>query len=200
MQSKKSKSIEPLPVPVAPDSIPLDSGAASVEGEDGAEPKIKYSPIKDVEDFLYPKMLGGFDPYKIRKLSLAEQRARYLKVYSATMGNHSLSLFYCCWTPEKFEAALDANFARSINHVKATLADRATYIMHKNMGLVRGADDESGNRTMVPGIVSAVAKVVEKLNERTEHAAAGKGYKLIVEGLERNSTGLPPAAEAKRIP
>lgn len=152
---------------------------------------------KATRDFLFPPMPGAFQPSEVRKMPLEELRDRYIKVLSATMGNHSMSLFYCSWDQEQFEDALNAKFKKRIMIAKSQLADRATFIMHQGLGLIATAD---GGAPPASQVTAALAKVVEKFNERGEQQEAGKGYKLVIEGLERNKTGIPPAAEAERIP
>lgn len=142
-----------------------------------------------VNRFLYPQLPASFLAWEIRKMSLDELRARYLKVLNASMGNHSMSMFYCCWEQEQFEAALDAKFKKQILLAKARLLDRATYILHKACGLVKSdpwAEDPTANAV-------TVSRVVDKLYEtRSETSSSGEGFKLTVEGLDRTKK-LPPA-------
>lgn len=152
---------------------------------------------KDFYDFLFPPMPGAFQPSVIRKLPVGDRRDRYLKVLNATMGNHSMSLFYCDWSQAQFEAALNDDFKNRIMLAKSQLADRVEFIMNQGLGLIPNgvvADSPSYQ------ITAALVKIAERLNERGQQQEAGKGYKLVIEGLERNKTGLPSAPEAKRLP
>lgn len=144
--------------------------------------KVSKNPgMKAEDDFLFPKMLGSFSPFEIRKLPLADLRERYLKVLNATMGNHSMSLFYCCWTQDQFEDALDKKFKKQITLARAALADRVTYIMHRAMGLIHTHRETEPLNNQV---LTAMSRVAEKLNEKNELQESSKGYKLVIEGLE----------------
>jgi len=153
----------------------------------------KSAGFKLEDDFLFPPMLGAFVPSTVRKLPLDDLRARYLKVLNATMGNHSMSLFYCDWTQEQFEAALNARFKKQIKSARSQLADRVTYMMHRAMGLIKSERSEVANTQ----VIAAMARVAEKLNERNEMQESTKGYKLIIEGLEQTAEGKPPSKDAK---
>lgn len=165
-------------------------------------PKELTGPTRDgritLRRFLFPQLPAAFTAWEIRKLPVEDLKNRYIKVLSATMGNHSIALFYCCWEQDQFEAVLDAAFKKRIRQTKAQLADRASFIMHQAMGLVTVEDGITTPAS--PQATSAMAKVVEKLNERGEQEETGKGFKLIVEGLERNKTGLPAVSQAESIP
>lgn len=163
----------------------------STEGE---EPKQRVdSGQKELNNFLYPKMPGMFLPYAIRKMPIEKLRDRYLRAFSASMGNHSLSKFYCCWSEEQYEAALSPAFEKRISDAMAILADRATYIMYRGMGLV--ADDP--DKATLPTITAAIAKVVETMNGPSNKGGVsgkmGKAYRLTVNGLARPAppTGKP---------
>lgn len=150
--------------------------------------------MKMARDFLYPPMPGAFQPSVIRKLPVEKLRERYLKVLGATMGNHSISLFYCAWTQEQFEEALNAKFRKAIAQAKSQLADRATFIMHKSMGLIAdGAEIGAVNAQ----VSSALAKVVESLKAKDVEQESGGGFKLVVEGLDR-SKGAPEKPETPK--
>ena len=164
-RSKKSKSNEPSvahAVAAAPQSV-------WANGND-----------KQLNNFLYPPMLGSFDPWAIKKLSVEKRRDRYIQVFNATMGNHSVSMYYACWDQDSFDSALNDNFQKRIDQARSQLADRAAYIMHKTLGLV--ASDEP---IAPPTVSAAMAKVVESFGEPS--AAKGglkKAYKLTVNGLQ----------------
>ena len=136
---------------------------------------------KAEDDFLFPKMLGSFMPWDIKRLPLADKKERYLKVLNATMGNHSMSLFYCCWTQDEFEEILDKRFKKQITLARAVLADRVTYIMHRAMGLIHTKREVEPMNNQV---LTAMSRVAEKLNEKNELQESSKGYKLVIEGLE----------------
>ena len=148
---------------------------------------------KELDHFLYPAMPAAFTPCEIRKLPVEKLRERYLNVMSATMGNHSISLFYCAWTQEQFEEALGAKFRKQIEQVKAQLADRAMFLMHRGMGLVKVDGDAEPNMQ----VSAALAKVVESLKAKDVEQESGGGFKLIVEGLDRSAPApadtRPPA-------
>lgn len=147
--------------------------------------------FKVARDFLFPPMPGAFCPSVIRKLPVEKLRERYLKVLGATMGNHSISLFYCAWTQEQFEEALNAKFRKQIAQAKSQLADRATFIMHKSMGLIAdGAEIGAVNAQ----VSSALAKVVESLKAKDVEQESGGGFKLVVEGLDRSAAAPAPKA------
>lgn len=141
------------------------------------------NPTKTDQDFLFPKMPGPFRPVQIRKKSVEWLRDRYLQVMSATMGNHSTALFYCCWTQEQFDNAMDDEFASRIVRVKSELADRATLIMLRGVGLVDGGD--SGK--IAPTVTAVMAKVVEGLREKGEKEGPKRGFRLVVDGLDRTA-------------
>lgn len=171
----------------------LGPGPGDVRGPEAKPKPAKPSSdaiSKSIEDFLYPPMPGAFRVYDIRRRSLEDLKDRYIKVLSATMGVHSAALFYCCWTQDQFEAVLDDEFKKRILQTRAQLADRATFIMYKGMGLVGGKNNE-----VAPSVTAAMAKVVEKMAENSDAIMeSGKGYKLIVEGLDRNAKHVPPPA------
>lgn len=182
-RSRQSKSIEPV----------VDPGLADdIFGEVPPRPNGDVNYDKRERDFLFPRMPGPFRPALIRKLPVEVLRARYIQVLSATMGNHSMGLFYCDWTQDQFEAALNAKFRKQIALARSMLADRAQFILHKTMGLIRSADDDEGSRTMNPTVTSAMAKVVDSLrsNEMIRESAS-RGFKLVVEGLDRTKTAPP---------
>ncbi len=166
-----------------------------------APPSVTFTPPADgsdshpdakrAKDFLYPKMPGAFRPYNVRRMPVEQLRARYITVLSATMGNHSMSLFYCCWTQEQFEEVLTAKFRKEIARAKAALADRATFIMHRGMGLIQGSEETGPANAQV---TSALAKVVDSLKAKDADQEEGGGFKLVVEGLDR-SQGAPPAGK-----
>lgn len=188
--AKKSKSIkiarkgsrgEDISAADAPPPPP----PAPADGSDS------HPDAKRAKDFLFPKMPGAFRPYNVRKMTMDQLRGRYINVLSATMGNHSMALFYCCWTQDQFDAAMNPRFKRQIQIAKSQLADRATFIMHKSMGLIAdGAEIGAVNAQ----VSSALAKVVEKLREKDVEQETGGGFKLIVEGLDRSAAA--PAVKA----
>jgi len=165
-------------------------GVGPAPGEKTNLPDDISPQYKQARDFLFPPMPGAFSPSRVRKMSVDDLRKRYIQVLSATMGNHSASLYYCCWSQDQFEAALSAKFKKDIARAKAQLADRATFIMHKSMGLIAdGAEIGPVNAQ----VTSALAKVVESLKAKDVDQETGGGFKLVVEGLDR-SAQAPPAA------
>lgn len=192
--SKKSKFTDP-PVPVTVDNKGRVKAANTPPPPPPApEGSDSNADAKRAKDFLFPKMPGAFRPAIIRKKPLNWLRGRYIKVFSATMGNHSMALFYCCWTQEQFEEAMDARFKRQIQIAKSALADRATFIMHKSMGLI--ADDAEIGPVNAQ-VSSALAKVVEKLKEKDADQETGGGFKVVVDGLDRSAAPPAPPAAAK---
>lgn len=137
------------------------------------------SATREATNFLYPEMPGAFVPSVIRKKPLPWLKDRYIQVYSASMGNHSISIFYCDWDQDQFEAILDDDFQKRIDRARAQLADRATYIMHKGMGLV------GDGSAVAPSVTAAMAKVVEMLHAKGEQHGERKGFKLKVEGFDK---------------
>ncbi len=208
--SKKSKFTEPVARAVAEAVLgPVKTGKAHVQvvsktshvpaagpgpGEMrvGAEPELSAG-MKVARDFLFPPMPGAFYPSVIRKLPVEKRRERYLKVLGATMGNHSIALFYCAWTHEDFEEALNAKFRKAIATAKSQLADRATFIMHRNMGLIDSAEEIGPINAQV---TSALSKVVESLKAKDVEQESGGGFKLVVEGLD-TSAPAPAAPDRK---
>lgn len=208
--SKKSKSTERVPAAAVEAVLGPVAGVAPRArvraGKGSFVPSIAPGPgemrtgdgpkspgMKVARDFLFPPMPGAFQPSVIRKLPVEKLRERYLKVLGATMGNHSISLFYCAWTQEQFEEALNAKFRKAIAQAKSQLADRATFIMHKSMGLIAdGAEIGAVNAQ----VSSALAKVVESLKAKDVEQESGGGFKLVVEGLDRSAA----APESKRAP
>lgn len=149
---------------------------------------------KRLDNFLYPPLPAAFAPYEVRKFPLDKLRERYLSVFSATMGNHSIALFYCCWTHEQFVAALSDNFKKDIAVTKSQLADRATFLMHRGMGLVKTDEDVAGVPT--GSAAATLAKVVEKLKESDAELETGGGFKLVIDGLDRSVK--PPSTERSK--
>lgn len=172
----------------------LGAGPGESYKPDGT-PRPKYPTSeaisKDIDDFLYPPMPGSFRVYDIRRKPLDFLKDRYIKVLKATMGIHSAALFYCCWTQDKFEEVLDDDFKKRILQTRAELADRATFIMYKGMGLIGGGDAD-----VAPSVTASMAKVVEKMAESSaQDMVQKKGMRLVVEGLDRNAKHVdPPAA------
>ncbi len=162
---------------------------------------------KDLDSFLFPKMLGSFQPAAIRKWPVEKLRERYLSALNASMGNHSLGMFFCCWTQEQFDAIMTDAFAKRIAALRASLADRALMIMHTGMGLVG-----DGGAAAPPSVTAAMAKVVENMkNPDGTLGVAKKAYKLTVNGLQspaaptgpvvaRRGPGRPRRAEAPTAP
>ena len=143
---------------------------------------------KAVEHFLYPSLPGLFEPRRVRKMPLEKLRARYIQCFSASMGNHSVAKFYCCWSEVQFQAARTVGFDAQIEETRVQLADRAKYIMYQGMGLVA-----SEKPATPPQITAAMAKVVEGLSgSAVEAKKAKKGYKLVVDGLARPPVTPPP--------
>lgn len=150
----------------------------------------KSPEAKRTRDFLFPKMPDAFRPSNVRKMTIDQLRARYITVLSATMGNHSMSLFYCCWTQEQFDVAYESvKFQRAIARAKSQLADRATFIMHRGLGLIEGTLDQGGPNTQV---TAALAKVIESLRAKEVEKEGGGGFEVVVKGLDRSAP--PPAA------
>jgi hypothetical protein len=163
-----------MPPPIAPPPEPLFANGGG----------------KAVEHFLYPTLPGTFQPWEVRKLPLEKLRARYIQAFSASMGNHSVAKFYCCWAEVQFQAARTQAFDAQIEETRVQLADRAKYIMYQGMGLVA-----SEKPATPPQITAAMAKVVESLGSTaTESKRAKKGYKLVVDGLARPPVSPPPGA------
>ncbi len=136
-------------------------------------------------------MPGAFTPSDMRKKDLIFRSERYLKTFAATMGNHSISLFYTAWTQEDFEIALQhvEGFALRIADEKNRLADRAQFFLHKTMGLIPQAGELDEAHKVND---AALARVVEKINEgRTDARSTGKGLSLRVDGLERPKRNTP---------
>lgn len=154
---------------------------------------------KRVGDFLYPPMPGAFDPWKIRKLAADAVRERYIQVLAATLGNHSIACFYCCLDQDQFDALLTVKFKKRILQAKSQLADRATYIMHRNLGLVRGPDEGDAERPPAPGAIASLAKVVEKLQSSEIPSGNGEGFKMKIEGLDR-SRSAPAVPDSPAAP
>lgn len=151
---------------------------------------------KDLDSFLFPKMLGSFQPAAIRKWPVEKLRERYLIAFNASMGNHSLSMFFCCWNQDQFEAAMTDAFEKKISRLRGELADRAMLIMHKGMGLVG-----DGVASVPPTVTAAMAKVVENMkNPDGTLGVQKKAYKLTVNGLQSPAPGPSAAVVAKRGP
>ncbi len=135
---------------------------------------------KTDKDFLFPKLPGAFVPSKIRQMPLEWLKERYLLVLDASMGNHSMALFYCCWDEDQFQAVVDDGFRVLISRTMTKLADRAAFIMHRGIGLVEGGDADT------PAVTAVMAKVVAELNAgQTVAENAKRSYKLTVDGLKR---------------
>ena len=118
-------------------------------------------------------------------------RDRYIQVFSASMGNHSLSKFYCCWSQEQFEEAMNPAFEKALERARTELADRAALIMHRGMGLV-AAD---GDAMVPPTVTAAMAKVVESMtNPDGTKGLPRKAYKLTVNGLQQPLQAVPVVA------
>jgi hypothetical protein len=147
-------------------------------------PKKTGKGTKEVTDFLYPPMPGAFLPSEMRKKDAEYRIARYMKTYSATMGNHSISLFYAAWNQEDFEiiCAEFPEFPLMIAEEKNRLADRAQFMLHKTMGLIPNAGELDDTHQ---ANAAALARVVEKINEGRTDTRSTKGVALRVEGLER---------------
>lgn len=135
------------------------------------------------DDFLFPKLPGSFKRWDIRKKPLEWLKDRYIQVLMASMANHSMGMFYCCWDQDEFDAILDEAFAARISRVKAELADRATFIMLRGVGLV----DNGEVSRLPPTVTSVMAKVVDGLREKGEKEGPRRGFKLVVEGLDREA-------------
>lgn len=151
---------------------------------------------KGADAFLYPLMPGSFAPSRVRKMAVGVLRERYLQVFAASMGNHSLSKFYCQWSQEQFEAALDDGFEKQLEQARSELADRASLIMMRGMGLVG-----EGTQTVPPTVTAAMAKVVESMkNPDGTMGAPKKAYKLTVNGLQRPTPGPSAPVPARRGP
>ena len=138
-------------------------------------------------------MLGRFWKKEIRQLPPEKRRARYLQIFLASVGNHSVSLYYCVWSQEEFEAALSPGFQKEIRAARAQMADRTTFILHRALGLIK---DEKGGLAPATN-AQALAKVVDKLSDASsayDDAGGDDGFKLVVKGLDRTATppGPPP--------
>lgn len=145
---------------------------------------------KNSDAFLYPLMPGSFAPSKVRKMHVDILRDRYIQVFAASMGNHSLSKFYCQWSQDQFEEALDEKFEKRLEQARSELADRASLIMMRGMGLVG-----EGGATVPPTVTAAMAKVVESMkNPDGTVGVPKKAYKLTVNGLARPAASEPVVA------
>ena len=161
-----------------------------------AEPLPAAARYKSEDAFLFPLMPGSFAPSEVRKLHIDVLRDRYIQVFSASMGNHGLSKFYCCWSEEQFLAAVDEKFEKRLAAARSDLADRASLIMMRGMGLVGG-----GDATTPPTVTAAMAKVVE--NMKNPDGTVGlprKAYKLTVNGLARPTPSAVPPSAPRRGP
>lgn len=171
------------------------TGAPVPPPESASKPKVKPV-VTTVEDFLFPPLPVERLVLTVKRAPLEQRRGRYLQAFRSSMGNHSLAMFFAGWNQLEFEAVCDSGFKQRISEEKAALADRATFIMHRSLGLVKSEDGAKTNLMSV----SAMARVVEKLKEEEQssgsvnpsggNARAG-GFKLVVEGLQR-----PPSAES----
>jgi len=117
-------------------------------------------------------------------------RERYLRVYAASMGNHSIARFYCHWTPEEYDrqvAEIPA-FAAAIRCESLNVADRARYLLHEGLGLLTCNEEEPVTNSQALNIL---ARLEGELRERGEievdKAKSGKGTRrsVVVEGLQR---------------
>ncbi len=186
-----------VPKDAIPDiGVKSRNGRVNAPGFDRAGVARDPSGAKGIHDFLYPKMPAPFLPSRVVRFPIAQLKDRYIQVFAATMGNHSIALFYCVWTPDRFEAVVTADpvFGRRIEAERARLVDRATFLLNKNIGLVC---NEAGETPGGIGSGSAtLAKVVGDLKAATsESKGKKKGYKLTVDGLARPVVGaLPPGA------
>lgn len=185
----------------SPTARDLKARAAQRGPRSSSPAKPSKDPRRGAESFLYPEMPKALTPGAVRKWSPEKRMGRYLEVYLATMGNHSMALFYCCWDQEEFDGLIAAfpQFARQITNSRAQLADRATFLMHRGMGLVKIGDEERPSTNLQ--VSSAMARVVEGLRARHEpqNGFKQKGFKLVVEGLERDKVGdaaVPPKTTA----
>ncbi len=154
--------------------------------------KVHYS--KDYSSFLHPRIPGKFMPDAIKRKSLPWLKARYLKVFNATMGNHSMALFYCAWKPARFREVLaaDQEFETAIADAKAEIADRAAFMLYKGLGLIAG---EEGSHEPTPQTGAVLAKIVESMAEKAPvKEVKKKSFKLTVSGLKRpgDEVALPP--------
>lgn len=190
-------------IPEDPFETPLrlpapDRGAAPrAPSHAGPVPPDRDAGFKDLLDFLYPPMPGKFSPYWVRKKPVEWLQDRYLNVLAASLGNHSIALFYCCWSRDQFEKVLEADptFQARIDEVRERLADRATFIMHRGMGLISERTVGGAELSPTPPVVTAaLAKVVEKMSEKAAGSAPkrARGRKLVIEGLDRTKSGPPP--------
>lgn len=170
--------------------------SAIMKRKDRKETPPAAQPYKGADAFLYPLMPGSFQPSVVRKMHVDVLRDRYIQVFAASMGNHSLSKFYCQWSQEQFEAALDEAFEKRLEQARSELADRASLIMMRGMGLVG-----EGGALVPPTVTAAMAKVVESMrNPDGTVGAPKKAYKLTVNGLQRPTPGLAAPVVAKRGP
>lgn len=109
-----------------------------------------------------------------------------------------MAKFYCCWSEEQYEAALDEKFERRLAAARSDLASRAALIMHRGMGLVAGAE---GAEAVPPTVTAAMAKVVENMTgDGGVKGLPRKAYKLTVNGLARPAPGPLAPVVAKRGP
>ena len=169
--------------------------SAIMKRKDRKETPPAAQPYKGADAFLYPLMPGSFQPSVVRKMHIDILRDRYIQVFAASMGNHSLSKFYCQWSQEQFEVALDEAFEKRLEQARSELADRASLIMMRGMGLVG-----EGGATVPPTVTAAMAKVVDSMkNPDGTVGAPKKAYKLTVNGLAR-PTPSAVAVPTKRGP
>ena len=152
----------------------------------------KRSDSKGLHDFLYPPMPGSFSPYEMRKKSVEFLREKYLKTFAATAGNHSIAMHFCAWEQDDFEAALDDDFLKRIDRARAQVADRAAFIMHQTLSLVKNKTADA------PPInsVSALARIAKNLRARSEQPQTKARFNIVVNGLDRGPAQSQPAPEA----
>jgi hypothetical protein len=146
-----------------------------------------------LKDWLYPKMPKHLAQSQIRPKSREWLLDRYIQVYSASMGNHSVSRFYCHWTMADYEAetAADPAFAEAIRNESLNIADRAKYLLHEGLGLLTCVDEAAPITNTAA--LNILARLEGELRERGEIEAdrreqaktSGRRRAVFVEGLER---------------
>jgi hypothetical protein len=129
-------------------------------------------------------------------------QARYIQVYSATMGNHSLARYYCHWTLEEYEAKIQEfpKFEAAIREESMKIADRAKYLLYEGLGLMSCNEEEPVTNTQA---INTLARISEELRERgadeiaeaEQKKSRGIRRSVLVEGLKRpDSPPVPPVS------
>jgi len=112
-------------------------------------------------------MPGRFAPSEVRKRAVVWRQARFLQVYSASMGNGGLARYYAAWSFGEYRRQLETNkkFAEAVKDAESEIADRATLILYSDLGLVENVDVPPSTRRVASAVL---ARLVEGLHARTE--------------------------------